>query len=263
MAAVQASDYGIASFRFLWKLILVEGRANHLKITQFILLFIYKNILCTFPYVVFGFYSLFTAQRCYDDLYVMFYNLAFTAFLIPYIGVFYRDKHYLKLRKIPEPKDNKFDLDESIYPCNMIEVDENLKASFPLLYYETQSCSSFTLTNLSFEILVSLLQSVFLVYVSFAETQSFVTFAYSLYFNVIITQTATVMARIPWNWVFFSFAFFLSILPFMVFSYLLDYFGLQSQILRKLLLQPRFWSSAGICVIVGFFSGILGKRIFK
>lgn len=44
-----------------------------------ILYFFYKNIIFTVPRLVFGFYSAFSTQRVFDDVYVGLYNAVFTA----------------------------------------------------------------------------------------------------------------------------------------------------------------------------------------
>jgi P-type E1-E2 ATPase len=49
MRAVQASDFAIGEFKFLWNLILVHGRLNYLRVAELILYFFYKNIVFTLP----------------------------------------------------------------------------------------------------------------------------------------------------------------------------------------------------------------------
>jgi phospholipid-translocating ATPase len=45
--AVMASDYAIAQFRYLSKLLLVHGRWSYLRTSEMILTFFYKNIMWT------------------------------------------------------------------------------------------------------------------------------------------------------------------------------------------------------------------------
>lgn len=45
--AVMASDYAIAQFRYLGKLLLVHGRWSYLRTSEMILTFFYKNIMWT------------------------------------------------------------------------------------------------------------------------------------------------------------------------------------------------------------------------
>jgi len=45
--AVMASDYAIAQFKYLGKLLLVHGRWSYLRTSEMILTFFYKNIMWT------------------------------------------------------------------------------------------------------------------------------------------------------------------------------------------------------------------------
>lgn len=56
MQAVLASDYAIAQFRFLERLLLVHGRWSYFRMCKFLRYFFYKNIgftLCHFWYAYF------------------------------------------------------------------------------------------------------------------------------------------------------------------------------------------------------------------
>lgn len=58
--AVLASDYSIAQFCFLERLILVHGRLSYIRISKFLYYFFYKNFafsLCNVWYAVFCGYS--------------------------------------------------------------------------------------------------------------------------------------------------------------------------------------------------------------
>ena len=79
MGAVQASDYALPEFRMLWRLLLVHGRWNYIRISEMILYFFYKNMLFTLPQFIYGFYSGYSAQTIFDDAYVALYNLLFTS----------------------------------------------------------------------------------------------------------------------------------------------------------------------------------------
>lgn len=55
--AVMASDFAIAQFRFLSKLLLVHGRWSYIRISEMILTFFYKNVVWTFTIFWFQFFS--------------------------------------------------------------------------------------------------------------------------------------------------------------------------------------------------------------
>jgi len=56
MRAVQASDFALGQFRYLWRLILFHGRLSYIRNSEMVLYFFYKNILVTVPQFLFGFY---------------------------------------------------------------------------------------------------------------------------------------------------------------------------------------------------------------
>jgi magnesium-transporting ATPase (P-type) len=80
--------------RYLWKLVLIEGRQNHLRVSNFIYLFLYKNIVFTSAQFILGFYCDWSAQTIYDDWYITLYNVLFTAFAISYLGAMDQDVRF-------------------------------------------------------------------------------------------------------------------------------------------------------------------------
>jgi phospholipid-transporting ATPase len=80
MRAVQASDYAIPEFQCLWRLLFVHGRWSYIRISEMILYFFYKNMIFTIPQFYFAFIDAFSARAVFDDFYITFYNLVFTAF---------------------------------------------------------------------------------------------------------------------------------------------------------------------------------------
>lgn len=57
LRAVQASDFAIGEFRFLWRLILVHGRKAYRNNAEMVLYFLYKNLVMTIPQFYFSFYN--------------------------------------------------------------------------------------------------------------------------------------------------------------------------------------------------------------
>ncbi|KAI7828220.1 hypothetical protein BC939DRAFT_474939 [Gamsiella multidivaricata] len=89
--AVMASDFAIAQFRFLSKLLLVHGRWSYIRISEMILTFFYKNIVWTLTIFWFQFFSGFTALLLFDYTFVVLYNLLFTSLPIMFMGAFDQD----------------------------------------------------------------------------------------------------------------------------------------------------------------------------
>uniref|UniRef100_A0A4W3JYT3 Phospholipid-transporting ATPase n=1 Tax=Callorhinchus milii TaxID=7868 RepID=A0A4W3JYT3_CALMI len=69
MQAVLASDYSIAQFRYLQRLLLVHGRWSYLRMCKFLCYFFYKNFAFTLVHFWFGFFCGFSAQIGLDTSY--------------------------------------------------------------------------------------------------------------------------------------------------------------------------------------------------
>ncbi|GMT19150.1 hypothetical protein PFISCL1PPCAC_10447 [Pristionchus fissidentatus] len=79
MQAVMASDFALARFRFLSRLLLVHGHWCYHRLALVILYFFYKNamfVLCIFWYQIFNGFS---SQVPIDPIYLMVYNFLFTS----------------------------------------------------------------------------------------------------------------------------------------------------------------------------------------
>ena len=95
MGAVQASDYALPEFRMLWRLLLIHGRWNYIRISEMILYFFYKNMLFTVPQLVLAFYIGYSGTTLFDDLYIALYNLAFTSVPLVVRAVLEQDINYV------------------------------------------------------------------------------------------------------------------------------------------------------------------------
>jgi magnesium-transporting ATPase (P-type) len=109
--AAQASDFAIHKFKYLWTLVLYHGRYNYIRISELILYFFYKNIIFTIPQLYFAFISDYSAMTYFDDYYISFYNLFFTALPIGARALWEKDIDY----RI-EKDENKADEVRSLYP---------------------------------------------------------------------------------------------------------------------------------------------------
>jgi magnesium-transporting ATPase (P-type) len=122
--ASQNSDYSIAKFRssffflfflffififsntrvllrFLKRLLSVHGHHNLYRISSLLKYSFYKNLIVTFIFFFFQFYSGFSLQICLDDYYAMFYNLLFTSFPPSMTAAFDKDVPDWLLEKSP------------------------------------------------------------------------------------------------------------------------------------------------------------------
>ncbi|XP_031638674.1 phospholipid-transporting ATPase ID isoform X2 [Contarinia nasturtii] len=91
MQAVLSSDYSIAQFRYLERLLLVHGRWSYYRMCKFLRYFFYKNIAFTFGHFWYAYFCGFSAQTVYDPMYISVYNLFYTSLPVLALGVFEQD----------------------------------------------------------------------------------------------------------------------------------------------------------------------------
>ncbi|XP_058056504.1 phospholipid-transporting ATPase VD [Anopheles bellator] len=88
MQAVMASDFSIAKFKLLEKLLLVHGHWNYDRLARMITYFFYKNAVFVFLLFWYQFYCGFSGAVMIDQVILMIYNLLFTALPPLAIGVY-------------------------------------------------------------------------------------------------------------------------------------------------------------------------------
>uniref|UniRef100_A0A914ZBV5 Phospholipid-transporting ATPase n=1 Tax=Panagrolaimus superbus TaxID=310955 RepID=A0A914ZBV5_9BILA len=91
MQAVLASDFSIAQFRFLQRLLLVHGRWSYFRMSKFLRYFFYKNFSFTLTHFWYSFFSGYSAQTIYDPVLISCYNLFFTSLPVLAMGIFDQD----------------------------------------------------------------------------------------------------------------------------------------------------------------------------
>uniref|UniRef100_A0A8D2Q432 Phospholipid-transporting ATPase n=1 Tax=Varanus komodoensis TaxID=61221 RepID=A0A8D2Q432_VARKO len=77
--AVRNSDYAIARFKFLSKLLFVHGHLYYIRIATLVQYFFYKNVCFITPQFLYQFFCLFSQQTLYDSVYLTLYNICFTS----------------------------------------------------------------------------------------------------------------------------------------------------------------------------------------
>ncbi|DAZ95288.1 TPA: hypothetical protein N0F65_007778 [Lagenidium giganteum] len=88
--AVNASDYAIAQFRFLERLLLVHGRFNYRRVSKVILYSFYKNVALVIALFLFNFYNGQSGTSIFESFVMAGWNF-FLALPIIAIGVFDED----------------------------------------------------------------------------------------------------------------------------------------------------------------------------
>ncbi|XP_013788073.1 phospholipid-transporting ATPase ID-like [Limulus polyphemus] len=91
MQAVLSSDFSLAQFRFLERLLLVHGRWSYFRMARFLRYFFYKNFAFTLCHFWFAFFCGFSAQTLFDPVFISFYNVFYTSLPVLALGIFYQD----------------------------------------------------------------------------------------------------------------------------------------------------------------------------
>ncbi|CAH1128535.1 unnamed protein product [Ceutorhynchus assimilis] len=91
MQAVLASDYSIAQFCFLERLLLVHGRWSYYRMCSFLRYFFNKNFAFTLCHFWYAFFCGFSAQTIFDPMYISIYNLFYTSLPVLAVGIFDQD----------------------------------------------------------------------------------------------------------------------------------------------------------------------------
>ncbi|XP_013108075.2 probable phospholipid-transporting ATPase IM isoform X3 [Stomoxys calcitrans] len=120
LQAVLASDYSIAQFRYLERLLLVHGRWSYYRMCKFLRYFFYKNFAFTLCHCWYSFFCGFSAQTVFDPMFISVYNLFYTSLPVLALGVFEQDvsdKHSLEYPKLYTPglKSQLFNTKEFVY----------------------------------------------------------------------------------------------------------------------------------------------------
>ncbi|XP_039615219.1 probable phospholipid-transporting ATPase IF isoform X1 [Polypterus senegalus] len=99
--AVRNSDYAIARFKFLSKLLLVHGHFYYIRIATLVQYFFYKNVCFITPQFLYQFFCLFSQQTLYDSVYLTLYNICFTSLPILVYSLFEQLVHPHVLQNKP------------------------------------------------------------------------------------------------------------------------------------------------------------------
>ncbi|XP_065278397.1 phospholipid-transporting ATPase IK [Emys orbicularis] len=102
MQAVQCSDYALAQFCYLQRLLLVHGRWSYLRICKFLRYFFYKTFAGMMVQIWFAFYSGFTAQPLYEGWFLALYNVFYTAYPVLSMGLMEQDVSAEQSLQLPE-----------------------------------------------------------------------------------------------------------------------------------------------------------------
>lgn len=102
LQAARSSDYSIAQFRFLERLLFVHGRWSYVRVSKFVLGTFYK---CATFYLTQGLFQIFTGfsgTSLYEQWTLSFYNTLFSSLPVMVVGMFEQDLKASTLLLVPE-----------------------------------------------------------------------------------------------------------------------------------------------------------------
>ena len=102
LQASRSSDYSIAQFRFLLKLLLVHGRYNYVRTSKFVLCTFYKEVMFYLTQMIFQRQSMFSGTSLYEPWSLSMFNTLFTSLPVLCIGMFEKDLKPMTLLAVPE-----------------------------------------------------------------------------------------------------------------------------------------------------------------
>jgi phospholipid-transporting ATPase len=100
--AVRASDFSIAQFKYLKRLMFVHGRESYRKNANLICYNFYKNVLFVMPLFFYGIYSAFSGQILYNQWTSQLFNLLYCCVPIGLYALFDREIEYDVLEREPK-----------------------------------------------------------------------------------------------------------------------------------------------------------------
>ncbi|KAK2598922.1 phospholipid transporting ATPase [Conoideocrella luteorostrata] len=100
--AAMSSDYAIAQFRYLQRLVLVHGRWSYRRLAESISNFFYKNMVWTFAIFWYEIFTDFDMTYLFDYTYILMFNLFFTSVPVAIMGVLDQDVSDTVSLAVPE-----------------------------------------------------------------------------------------------------------------------------------------------------------------
>lgn len=102
LQAVNSSDYAIAQFRFLKRLVLVHGHWSYYRNSTMITNFFYKQFIQVGYLFWFQIYCAWSTTQALDYVYILLWNAVWTVAAVIFIGIFDRNVNDKVLMEVPE-----------------------------------------------------------------------------------------------------------------------------------------------------------------
>ena len=102
LQAARTSDYSIAQFRFLTKLLLVHGRWNYIRTCKYTLGTFWKEMLFYLTQALYQRFAGYTGTSLYESWSLSMFNTLFTSLPVIFMGIFEQDLKAATLLAVPE-----------------------------------------------------------------------------------------------------------------------------------------------------------------
>ena len=102
LQAARVSDYSIAQFRFLVRLLLVHGRWNYVRVCKYTVGTFWKETLFYFTQVWYQRYTGYTGTSLYESWSLSMFNTLFASLPVIFMGFFEKDLRAETLLAVPE-----------------------------------------------------------------------------------------------------------------------------------------------------------------
>ncbi|KIW86236.1 hypothetical protein Z517_01631 [Fonsecaea pedrosoi CBS 271.37] len=102
LQAARTSDYSIAQFRFLLKLLLVHGRWHYVRICKYLLGTLWKEMMFYNAQALYQRWNGYTGTSLYEPWSLSMFNTLFTSLPVIFLGVFEKDLAASTLLAVPE-----------------------------------------------------------------------------------------------------------------------------------------------------------------
>ncbi|KAJ1553815.1 hypothetical protein HK405_006810 [Cladochytrium tenue] len=100
--AVRSSDYAFGEFRFLIRLLTVHGRYSYMRLAGLIFYSLYKNLTFITVQWWFGFFSDWSGETVYENIFFVCFNVIFTSLPPLFFAIFEKDVDEDDLERYPE-----------------------------------------------------------------------------------------------------------------------------------------------------------------
>ena len=102
LQAARTSDYSVAQFRFLLKLLLVHGHWNYVRTCKYTLGTFWKEMLFYLTQALYQRYAGYTGTSLYESWSLSMFNTLFTSLPVIFMGIFEKDLSASTLLAVPE-----------------------------------------------------------------------------------------------------------------------------------------------------------------